>query len=223
MEKIVLATSQIENIAEILEPENKNIWAWIGKAKKMGLSDYALGILPKLRIHEENEMEGLWLSAEEPEYIAEILEMENNSISLGKVKILELCSHAVETLPKLKFHGEYVMERLGLEALFSEHTAEIPKIENNSIWIGKMKRLELHFYAIEILPKFRIHRENVMEELVLNADSPEHITKILEAKDKSIWIGRVRKVSPIEHAKRIKGKLDFTLITPDDQEENGGD
>ncbi|OIR55582.1 MAG: uncharacterized protein A8A55_3672, partial [Amphiamblys sp. WSBS2006] len=105
----------------------------------MGLSDYALGILPKLRIHEENEMEELWLSADEPEYIAEILEMENNSISLGKVKMLELCSHAVETLPKLKFHGEYVMERLSLEALFSECIAEILNTENNSIDLGKVK------------------------------------------------------------------------------------
>ncbi|OIR55659.1 MAG: uncharacterized protein A8A55_3595, partial [Amphiamblys sp. WSBS2006] len=57
---------------------------------------------------------------------------------------------------------------------------EIFGMENNSIWVGKVKKLRLNGYAVEILPKLRIHEENVMEELMLSAEGAEHITRILK-------------------------------------------
>ncbi|OIR55577.1 MAG: uncharacterized protein A8A55_3677, partial [Amphiamblys sp. WSBS2006] len=98
----------------------------------------------------------------------------------------------------------------------------ILKEENNSIWVGKVKSLSLKGYAIEIFPKLRIHQENVMEELVVLPDCLENIFGMLKMENKSIWVGKVRKVSLTGHAKRIEDKLDFTLMAPDTQEENGG-
>ncbi|OIR56882.1 MAG: uncharacterized protein A8A55_2368, partial [Amphiamblys sp. WSBS2006] len=95
--------------------------------------------------------------------------------------------------------------------------------ENNSIWVGKVKLLKLEWYAVGILLKLRMHEKNVMEELWLNAYEVDQITEILKTENKSVWVGKVRKISLEGHAGEIKGKLDFTLIAPDGQEETGSD
>ncbi|OIR56525.1 MAG: uncharacterized protein A8A55_2728, partial [Amphiamblys sp. WSBS2006] len=157
-----------------------------------------------------------------PGYIAGILKEENNSIWIGRVRTLKLRGHAVKIFPKLKLHGENEMEELVLDAYETEHITEIREAKDKSIWIGKVKKLELKDYAIQLLPKLKLQKENAMEELVLSADSPEHITEILEAKDKSIWLRKVKVLRLKGHTEKIKDKLDFILIAPDGQEEIGG-
>ncbi|OIR55677.1 MAG: uncharacterized protein A8A55_3577, partial [Amphiamblys sp. WSBS2006] len=149
MEELILHAGNIENVAEILKTENKNILVWIGKMKRLDLRGFAIEILPKLGIHEENAVEELLLYAGEAEYITEILKAENNSIWMGKIKRLELSEYAVEALPKLRIHEENEMEELVLSAYYCVYIIEIRGMENSSIWVGKIKKLELDRCAIE--------------------------------------------------------------------------
>ncbi|OIR57755.1 MAG: uncharacterized protein A8A55_1477 [Amphiamblys sp. WSBS2006] len=192
-------------IAEILRMENKSIW--IGKMKVLKLKWYAAEILPKIRIHEENEMEEFGLDIESPEQIAGILKAENNSIWIGKMKMLELEKHAVEILPKLRIHEENVMDELSLEACFSGQIIRILRMENKSVWVGKVKTVRLKRYAVEILPKLIMHSENELEELSLTAYNPEHIAGILQTENNSIWVGKVKVLQLESYAVGILPKL----------------
>ncbi|OIR58951.1 MAG: uncharacterized protein A8A55_0276 [Amphiamblys sp. WSBS2006] len=221
MEELGLKAYDSEDITGILEEENNSIW--VGKVKRLELYCYTVGILPKLRFHEENVMEKLYLDGYSPGNITEIPKTENSSIWVGKVKKLKLEHHAVEILPKLGIHEENVMEELVLDAEKAEYITEILKTEANSIWVGRMKKIDLRYYAVGILPNLKFHEENVMEKFWLDADLPENITEMLKMENKSIWIGKVREINLARYAKEIKEKLDFTLMASDDQEENGGD
>ncbi|OIR55723.1 MAG: uncharacterized protein A8A55_3529, partial [Amphiamblys sp. WSBS2006] len=173
-----------------LEEENSSLW--IGSVKGLDLRGYAVELFPKLRFHEENVMKKLVLNTDKDEHIAGILQMENNSIWVGKVESLELCWYAVGILPKLRTHDENVMEKLILKAYEGEYpTEEILQMKNNSIWVGKVKSLNLYGNAIRIFPKLKFHEENVVEELVLRAYNPGDITGILGMENNSIWIGKI--------------------------------
>ncbi|OIR55750.1 MAG: uncharacterized protein A8A55_3503, partial [Amphiamblys sp. WSBS2006] len=167
---------------------------WIGKVRKLTLKNYAVGILPKLRIHEENEMEELCLWTYYHETLIEISKTRDKSIWIGKVRKINLIGYAVNILSKLRIHEENEMEWLWLHAPTGDNITEIHKIENSSIWIGRVKKLELGDYAVNILPKLRIHEENEMEWLVLEVDYPRNTTEILKEENNSIWIGKVRKL-----------------------------
>ncbi|OIR55853.1 MAG: uncharacterized protein A8A55_3401, partial [Amphiamblys sp. WSBS2006] len=185
---------RITKILKILGKKNNNTLDWMGKVKRLELKDHAIKILPKLRFYEENVMEVLRLKALGPEYMAKILAAKNKSIRVGKVKRLVLSYHAVGILPKLKFHREDVLEELELEAYNSEHTTEILNTNDNSIGLGKARKLGLCGYAMEILPKFNFHREEVLEELVLSSMLIECTPEIFRMENNSIWVGKVRKM-----------------------------
>ncbi|OIR55653.1 MAG: uncharacterized protein A8A55_3601, partial [Amphiamblys sp. WSBS2006] len=102
----------------------------------------------------------------------------NNSIWIGKVKSLNFRDYTVEILPKLKLHGENVMEEIVLDACRPEHITELLEMENSSIWIGKVESLNLKNYTLGILPKLRLHDENVLEKLDLYGYNPQHIVRI---------------------------------------------
>ncbi|OIR56524.1 MAG: uncharacterized protein A8A55_2729 [Amphiamblys sp. WSBS2006] len=194
----------------ILKTKRNSIW--VGKVKKLNLGGYAVGILPKLRIHEENVMKEFRLWIDNPAYTTRVLKEENNSLWIGKVEKLSLGGYAVGILPKLRIHEENVMEKLVLSADNTEHLTETLKTENSSSWVGKVKKIKLKGSTVEILPKLRLNKENEMEELCLSAGSSNHVAEILEMKRKSIWVGRVKKIRLGGHAKGVKDKLDFTMI-----------
>ncbi|OIR56021.1 MAG: uncharacterized protein A8A55_3235, partial [Amphiamblys sp. WSBS2006] len=111
--------------------------------KWLVLDGYAVELLPKLRFREENQVEKLLLSAEGAGQIKAILEAENQSIWIGKVKKLVLYGYAVKLLSKLGFHEETQMEELSLGAEGADQITEIRKTEDRSIWVGKVKSLDL--------------------------------------------------------------------------------
>ncbi|OIR55628.1 MAG: uncharacterized protein A8A55_3627, partial [Amphiamblys sp. WSBS2006] len=125
--------------------------------------------------HEENVMEGLRLDTEECGDITEILEMEDNSILVGKVKQLDLGGDAIEIIPKLAFHREDVMEELVLNTFDPGEITNIFNTENKNILVSaaKVKKLKLSRFAVRILPELVFHGENVVEELVLDVDYPD--------------------------------------------------
>ncbi|OIR56823.1 MAG: uncharacterized protein A8A55_2426 [Amphiamblys sp. WSBS2006] len=214
VEELVPRTGYLEHLTETLKTESKSIW--VGKVRVLKLEGIVLRAFPKLRLHGENVMEVLELNTDRPEDFAEILKEENNSIWVGRVNRLRLEDNAVGILPKLIIREENVMEWIELLTGSYEEISDILRTENNSLWIGKVRRLFLFYHAVGILPKLRFHEENVFEEFVLNVYDPKGITEILKTENKSIWIGKVRKIEFKGCAEEIKNKLDFTLITPDD-------
>ncbi|OIR58939.1 MAG: uncharacterized protein A8A55_0280 [Amphiamblys sp. WSBS2006] len=200
-----LESSKKEHIEEILKEESN--LSWIGWAKKLSLAGYAVGIFPRLRIHAEYKIEKLVLRAEDSCFIAEMLKMKNNSIWVGQVKNLKLKGYAVEILPKLKFHKENVMEELLLNAAYFEYTSEMEEMENRSILVGKVGSLDLAEHAIPILPKLRLHEENVMEGLGLRVTHPRHVRDILKMENRSIQIGKVEDLYLEGYAIEILPKL----------------
>ncbi|OIR57088.1 MAG: uncharacterized protein A8A55_2157 [Amphiamblys sp. WSBS2006] len=207
MQEIYLSAGGSCHVSRILEAEDRSIW--VGNVKKLDLVGSAVEILPKLQLHEEVEMEELSLSTGGSDQISKILEAEDNSVWVGKVKILRLEGDTIEILPKLKLHEENVMEELHLHAYSSGHVNRILEAEDRSIWVGKVKRLSLKSYTIEILPKLQLHEEVEMEELHLRAYSSGHANRILEAEDRSIWVGKVKTLRLAGSAVEILPKLRF--------------
>ncbi|OIR56439.1 MAG: uncharacterized protein A8A55_2814, partial [Amphiamblys sp. WSBS2006] len=205
MEVLSLNAKKIEYVSEVMGAENNSIK--LGKIKKLELNSFAVNILPKLSLHEKNEMEVFYLNAEKMEYVSEVMGAENNSIKLGKIEKLELKSFAINILPKLSLHKDNVMERFHLSAEKTEHVSEVIRAENNSIKLGKVKKLELCKHSINTLPKLSLHEENVMDVLYLIADKAEHVFEIASSKNNSIKLGKVKTLNLCKYSANVLPKL----------------
>ncbi|OIR57723.1 MAG: uncharacterized protein A8A55_1510 [Amphiamblys sp. WSBS2006] len=205
LEELYLSAAESEHVYEITRDTNNNIR--VGKVKRLKVNNYAIRILPKLVLHEENVLVMVRLSANKKEQISEVIRAENNSIELRKVKNMKLLNFATSILPKLKLHEENELEELYLCAEGSEHVAEAIREKSDNSWVGKVKRLELLKYAANILPKLKLHKENVMEELYLSADKKEHVSEMIHTKDNSIWLGKMKNVKLLNFAIRTLPKL----------------
>ncbi|OIR57067.1 MAG: uncharacterized protein A8A55_2177 [Amphiamblys sp. WSBS2006] len=221
MDVLELSARDANNIAEIFWTKRKSIW--VGRVKTLKLKEYAVGILPKLLFRRKNGIEMLELTATKAEHIARIQRAKKNSIWVGRVENLRLGWYAADILPKLRFHKENVMEGLEFIAPEARHISRTLEMKKKSIWIGRVKDLFLSHYAIEILPKLRLHEDNEMEKLVLNTDKDEHIAGILAMKNYSIWLWGVKELRLEGHAKLIENKLGFMTIESDSQDENEDD
>ncbi|OIR55925.1 MAG: uncharacterized protein A8A55_3329, partial [Amphiamblys sp. WSBS2006] len=207
IEEISLFACSSGQITGILEEEDNNIW--VGRVKNLVLAGYAVEILSKLRFHEEDGVEGLLLSADDSGQINKILETEDNSLWVGKVKELYLRGYTVEILPKLRFHEENVIEGLLLSADKHFQINKILETEDNSVWVGMVKKIDLCDHSVEILPKLRFYEEIEIEELLLSVEKPGQINKILETEDNSLWMGKVKEVYLRGYTVEILPKLRF--------------
>ncbi|OIR55829.1 MAG: uncharacterized protein A8A55_3425, partial [Amphiamblys sp. WSBS2006] len=205
MKEFILSAEKKEYVSKVIRAENSSIW--LGKVKKMELFRYAINVLPKLQLHEENVMDEFCLSADRIEYVSEAILAENNNIWLGKVNKLDLKLFAINILPKLKLHEENVMEEFSLSAEKEEYASEAIRAKNNSILLGRAKKLELKLFTINILPKLVLHEENEMEEFCLNAEKKEYVSEIIRAENSSICFGSVKKVTLFRYAINILPKL----------------
>ncbi|OIR55650.1 MAG: uncharacterized protein A8A55_3604, partial [Amphiamblys sp. WSBS2006] len=138
-----------------------------------------------------NVMEKFHLSAEKTEHVSEVIRAENNSIKLGKVKKLELWKRSINILPKLSLDEENEMEVFPLNAEKMEYVSEVMLAKNNTIWLGKVKKLELSLFAINILPKLMLHEDNEMEEFLLSADREGYVSETILPENNSIKLGKV--------------------------------
>ncbi|OIR57481.1 MAG: uncharacterized protein A8A55_1757 [Amphiamblys sp. WSBS2006] len=149
IEELSLCTYDAEYIIEILRTENKSIW--MGKMKRVSLEGYATGMLPKLGFHEDTEMESLSLSIHGARDITGMPRTDSSGgVWIGKVKTLRLEGYAVKILLRLGIHGENEMEELTLGACCREHIAEILGTGKKSVWIGKVKKINLDRHTSEI-------------------------------------------------------------------------
>ncbi|OIR56673.1 MAG: uncharacterized protein A8A55_2577 [Amphiamblys sp. WSBS2006] len=255
MEMFRLHADKLKHVRETIFAEN-NIW--LGKVKGLELAYFSTSILPKLVLHEENEMEMFRLSTGEIKRFYEVIlskktfllgkeerqkivhaaikrfyeEMgkqnenvmdlfcmifrekrsvpergytESNTIWLGKVRNMELRKHAINILQKLRLHPENCFEKLSLSAWRAESISELTTAENSSIWLGKVRKLELESFAANLLPKLKLHKDNVMESLCLRVLEAEHVSGIRCTKN--IWLGRVRRLELGSYATSLLPKL----------------
>ncbi|OIR55627.1 MAG: uncharacterized protein A8A55_3625, partial [Amphiamblys sp. WSBS2006] len=82
VEWLELYAKRKEHVSEILA-QKQNIY--VGRAKNIALRDYAVSILPQLRVHEDCEVGNLSLYAFKKEHVAAILTQEQ-TFYVGKVK-----------------------------------------------------------------------------------------------------------------------------------------
>ncbi|OIR57135.1 MAG: uncharacterized protein A8A55_2107 [Amphiamblys sp. WSBS2006] len=176
-----------EYISPIFGMDDRSIF--IGKVKEIDLADYAVNVLPKLKFHEDNEINVLDLSAEREEHIAPILAREQR-FCLGRIKGMGLGEYAVFILVKMD------MTRICPETLVLSndifYRSEIFGAYENNIFLGGVGKLGFDGYALDLLAKLKRRKEdNVIKGLYLNADEADNIAKTLREADRSIDIGEV--------------------------------
>ncbi|OIR56628.1 MAG: uncharacterized protein A8A55_2625 [Amphiamblys sp. WSBS2006] len=208
MEVLVVSASKREHISEFLGVESESIW--IGAVERIRLGGYAVCILPKIKIGKENETDTIVLSAGSEKHVKEVLSVDDKSIWLGRVNSLKLRHYALGVLPKLRVHRHNYITEVVLSATSKEQTAGARETEDRSIWLGRIERLVLKRYALDILPKLRIDRRNRMEALVLSARCEEYIGEALKTKDRSICIGEVARLKLKHFAAGLASKLKIT-------------
>ncbi|OIR56047.1 MAG: uncharacterized protein A8A55_3207, partial [Amphiamblys sp. WSBS2006] len=94
-----------------------------------------------------------------------------------------------------------------LRADKEEHVSEIMKTGTNNIDIGKVKRLVLVNYAINILPNLELEQDNEVEELVLFSSGNRNMEQIMSTETNNINIGIVKKLVLRKYAINILPKL----------------
>ncbi|OIR57223.1 MAG: uncharacterized protein A8A55_2020 [Amphiamblys sp. WSBS2006] len=193
-ESLVVIANKKEHVAIILSQEQT---LCVGSVKKMALKNYAVSILSKLRIHKDSMVEKLRLNASEKEHIDPILS-QGQLFCVGRVKNMSLKNYVVSVLPKTRIHEGYEVEWLWLNTSKEEHIAEILS-QDQPFCIGRAKNMLVSGYAVSVLPKLLIHKDQEIEFLKLVASKEEHVSTIL-AQDQKFCVGRVKKMKFEEYA-----------------------
>ncbi|OIR55811.1 MAG: uncharacterized protein A8A55_3443, partial [Amphiamblys sp. WSBS2006] len=82
IERLILTASKEEHVAEVLAQEKPFC---VGRVKNMWLEGYAVGVITKMKIHEDNTMEDFVLVGNEGQ-LSRILKEGDNSIELGRIR-----------------------------------------------------------------------------------------------------------------------------------------
>ncbi|OIR58115.1 MAG: uncharacterized protein A8A55_1104 [Amphiamblys sp. WSBS2006] len=177
----------------------------IGKPKKIMLFGYAVDLLPKLKIGEENETEVLLLDAterEQVEYTLGFTHDKKEKICVGKVSHMEIYSWAANLVPRLKISEEMMMKRFILIVERKEHIKYILSEEIGSVVIGRPENIELHGHAVNAFTRLKISEDHVMERIVLSAHEETEVSELL-----SPWITGFGRAKALELADYAIGVL----------------
>ncbi|OIR58750.1 MAG: uncharacterized protein A8A55_0437 [Amphiamblys sp. WSBS2006] len=230
VEYLRLTASEEAHVAAVLRHERKFC---VGRVKRMELQEYAVCVIMKMSL-EDFEFEKLILDARREEYVSVVLEYDKTScdgilknvifmgccavqeqkICVRRVKDMWLSEYAVGVLTKMSLE-DCEFEKLSLYAWEEEHVAAVLRQEK-TIYVWRVKRMELRQYAVSILLKLIIHEDNTMESLDVTAYGKE-LSRILKEGDSSIELGRIRK-SGFCVPEKIKRKLRYTLIDEEGNE-----
>ncbi|OIR56327.1 MAG: uncharacterized protein A8A55_2927, partial [Amphiamblys sp. WSBS2006] len=201
-------------IQEELEKEKTAIC--IEEVEKLVLRKYAVNILPALKT--KGEMDILFLYANDEDQISEALAEEYKGISFGRIKEFKLHGSAVDLLPKMRIGEDCEVGKYDLTAFGEGDVSHVLRKEDGSIATGRVKEMDLWGYAVCVLPKLRIHKDNAMESFVLSAsDLDLYIYRILKEGDSSIEVGRIKK-GGFDVPREIRQKLRYTLVDAEGNE-----
>ncbi|OIR57224.1 MAG: uncharacterized protein A8A55_2017 [Amphiamblys sp. WSBS2006] len=108
------------------------------------------------------------------------------------------------------------LEQYNLSAFEERHISKVLREEDRSIATGRVKSMELLWYAVCILAKLRIHNDNTMEKFALSTNEL-HFSRIIEEGDSSIDVGRIRRCG-FKVPEKIRQKLRYTLVDGEGKE-----
>ncbi|OIR57227.1 MAG: uncharacterized protein A8A55_2018 [Amphiamblys sp. WSBS2006] len=188
VERLRLSTNEKEHVAAILAQDKPFC---VGSVEKIIFEDYAVSIIPKLKIHGDSEVETLKLDAREKEQVAEILS-QDKPFCVRRVKNMELRDYAVSVLTKLGIHEGSEIKSLDFRANKEEHITEILS-QDKPFCVRRVENMSLEDYAVSILPKLKIHEDSMVEKIKLIAREKEHVS-VMFSQDKLFCIRRVESI-----------------------------
>ncbi|OIR57374.1 MAG: uncharacterized protein A8A55_1867 [Amphiamblys sp. WSBS2006] len=107
----------------------------------------------------------------------------------------------ISIVPKLKLREGSVLEEIRLAANERKY---IEPTQEQMFCVGRIKRIVLIDYAVDILPRLEIQKDNVLEELVLDAKKDEHV-----AQEQRICVRRIKKIVLVDCAVNILLRLEI--------------
>ncbi|OIR56664.1 MAG: uncharacterized protein A8A55_2587 [Amphiamblys sp. WSBS2006] len=135
MGTVNLVAARREHVAGILGEEKT---VCVGRIQRLDIREYAVGILPKIAIHEDCEMESFHLEANREEHVGEILAGEQ-MVSLWRIKELVLHRYAVSILPRLEIRKDSIIVRFVLYADTDRHTSVMLALDDCAVDIGRIR------------------------------------------------------------------------------------
>ncbi|OIR57975.1 MAG: uncharacterized protein A8A55_1242 [Amphiamblys sp. WSBS2006] len=207
-----LPTSLVFTISNV---KNKSIW--LGKVKKLELIGYSVYFLPKLLLHDENEMESLVLKGTSSYLISKTLKKEiekarkHGGIWLGKVEKVELVSYAIYFVSFLKLHGDTVVKSLKIADVDIQCMDTMSRPVNYKLFSWKIEKMKLENSTVRILQKIRAKKSCVLEEFVLVSGKEKESIKPSLMFSGSIYLGRVKQTG-FDVPKHIRPMLKYSLV-----------
>ncbi|OIR56839.1 MAG: uncharacterized protein A8A55_2411 [Amphiamblys sp. WSBS2006] len=148
LDELELASYGKQDMAELLKVENNSIR--IGGIKKMKLAGYAVDIITKINIPEDNVLEELQLASYKRKHLKKTLRTKTRSIRTGRLLHLSLKGYAACILPKLDTPKDNIIELLFIQSEYMKYVDR-----KKSIRLGRVKRAEiaLEFKKTELFPR----------------------------------------------------------------------
>ncbi|OIR57323.1 MAG: uncharacterized protein A8A55_1914 [Amphiamblys sp. WSBS2006] len=205
---LILSADLREHLGPILERRQTFC---PGEMKEMALKEYAIFILAKMDMTEGKYPSSLKLSMGSSPSL-EILRAGEN-IFLGDLEHVVFEGYALDLLTKI-ITREEEYKGIGILCLRAAETAHITRTleeADKRIDIGEVNRMELYCYAVNVLPKLNIGKDNEMESIFMWIYDKKSMADILGMGDESIEIGRIKQ-SGLWVPEEIKPKLKYIFI-----------
>ncbi|OIR56329.1 MAG: uncharacterized protein A8A55_2925 [Amphiamblys sp. WSBS2006] len=194
-----LSADKEAHVAAVLEHEKPFC---VGRVKRMWLKGYAVGVLAKLRVHKDCEVESLDLVASEKTHVTAVLEQEK-PFCVGRVKNMRLWDYAVCVVTKTG-HEDCEVEYLRMFANKEAHVAGILKQEKH-FCVGRVKEMWLEEYAVGVITKMSL-KDCGVEDLRLYASEEPHVAAVL-AQENPLSVGGVKRVNIWGYAVSVITKM----------------
>ncbi|OIR57745.1 MAG: uncharacterized protein A8A55_1486 [Amphiamblys sp. WSBS2006] len=122
----------------------------------------------------------------------------SNSIGCALKEIILHDTGLINILSKLRINEDCEIKEISLDTNKKEHVAEI-LAQDQTVFVLRVKTIDLEGYAVSILPKLIIHKDSMVERLSLYGSEKEHVAAVLE-QGQVFWVGRVKKVELRDYA-----------------------
>ncbi|OIR56364.1 MAG: uncharacterized protein A8A55_2889 [Amphiamblys sp. WSBS2006] len=125
------------------------------------------------------------------------------AVEIGAGSII-LDGNSINLLPKLRYRKRFAW--LSLSTNNREDIADLLEMPDRSIFVGNFDRMYLNDYAVVLLPKLFIYRDNTAEWLSITVHDVRNYAILLIHKDRSIQVGDVLRISsnaPMQVLKKL--------------------
>ncbi|OIR58404.1 MAG: uncharacterized protein A8A55_0811 [Amphiamblys sp. WSBS2006] len=201
MDKFSLVASNEDQISEVLAEEYKGI-SFVG-IKEFVLSGSTANLLPKMRIREDCRVEQYSLLAAEERDVSNVLEKEDRSIAIGRVKNIHLRGYAVCVITKLRIHNDNIIEKIVFSANGC-HFSRILEERDNNVKVGRIRIGGLDGVPEEIRRKLRY----TLVEREATAVGGGEVEEAVEREVSEVVEGEGNEVLEERYSSRRENRLD---------------